>query len=173
MEKRTIRNAGPGDIEQIMLIERSSFHENIRESRSVFLERIAFFREGFLVLEIDDHVCGYISSEIWNYSENITATRFILNHRLCEVHTTTGSELYISSIGILEEYRGKGYGNLLFSELSRRMIEKYAISSIILLVSANWNAAKRIYEKNGFEEMCRIPGFFYNGNEGIVMRKHL
>jgi len=133
MEKRNIRNAGPGDIEQIMLIERSSFHEHIRESRSVFLERIAFFREGFLVLEIDDHVCGYISSEIWDYAENITATSLTLNHRISETHTTTGSELYISSIGILEDYRGKGYGNLLFTELSRRMIEKYAISSMICL----------------------------------------
>jgi ribosomal-protein-alanine N-acetyltransferase len=173
MEKIAIRNAEPGDIEQIMHIEHESFREHIRESRSVFLERIAFFREGFLVLEIDDHVCGYISSEIWDYAENITATSFTLNHRISETHTTTGSELYISSIGILEEYRGKGYGNLLFTELSRHMIEKYAISSMILLVSANWDAARKIYEKNGFEEMYRIPGFFDKGNEGIVMRKHL
>ncbi|MDP2215792.1 MAG: N-acetyltransferase [Methanolobus sp.] len=173
MEKISIRNAEPGDIEKIMHIEHESFQEHIRESRDVFLDRISAFREGFLVMEICEDICGYISSEIWDYAENITATSFTLNHRISETHTTTGSELYISSIGILEKYRGKGYGNLLFTELSCRMIEKYVISSMILLVSASWDAARKIYEKNGFEEMCRIPGFFDKVNEGIVMRKHL
>lgn len=168
-----IRNAKPEDIEQIMRIEDESFEEHIRESRSVFLDRISAFREGFLVLEISGDICGYISSELWDYSEDIQESKFDLNHRISNVHSITGSELYISSIGILREYRGKGYGKLLFSELSSRIAKKFAISSMILLASANWDAARNIYEKSGFKEIFRIPGFFADGEEVIVMRKYL
>lgn len=175
MEKITIRNARPADIEQIMNIENESFHENIRESRSVFQERISYFAEGFLLLEINGEVCGYISSEIWDHLENIKGDRFTLGHRIGDVHTSSGKELYISSIGVLERYRGKGYGNLLFAELSREVSQRYPISSMILLVSENWTAARKIYERNGFRELHRIPGFFNEENisEGIVMRKYL
>jgi ribosomal-protein-alanine N-acetyltransferase len=173
VENISIRNAEPRDIGQVMRIEHESFYADICESMSVFLDRIHTFPEGFLVLEICGDVCGYISSEIWDYSENVPDSRFILNHMTGDVHTTAGSELYISSIGILKEHRGKGYGKLLFSDLSCRVIEKHAISSMILLVSAKWDAARRIYEKNGFKETHRISGFFGEGEEGIVMRKHL
>ncbi|MCQ6962723.1 GNAT family N-acetyltransferase [Methanolobus chelungpuianus] len=175
MEKITIREAGSADVNQIMLIEDESFHENIRESKAAFLERIAHFPEGFLLLEINSKVCGYISSEIWDHPENITEDSFALSHRISEVHTTAGKELYVSSVGILKKHRGKGYGDLLFTELSGRVSKRYPISSIILLVSESWPAARKIYERNGFVELRRIPGFFseekrYNG---IVMRKRL
>ncbi len=173
MEKISIRNARSRDIEQIMRIEHGSFDAHICESSSVFLNRIDTFQEGVLVLEISGDVCGYISSEIWDYSEEIVDNRFNLNHMISDIHTTAGSELYISSIGILKEYRGKGYGKLLFSELSCRMIERYRISSMILIVSTKWDAARQIYEKAGFKEVHRIPGFFREGEEGIIMRRHL
>ncbi|MDK2833560.1 MAG: [ribosomal protein S18]-alanine N-acetyltransferase [Methanolobus sp.] len=175
MKKITIRSAESADIDQIMLLEDESFHENIRESRAAFLERIAHFPEGFLLLEINGEVCGYISSEIWDGPENITGDRFTLGHRISEVHTIAGKELYVSSLGILKKHRGKGYGDLLFTELSGRMSKRYPISSIILLVSENWLAARKIYERNGFRELHRIPGFFNEGNisEGIVMRRDL
>lgn len=174
MEKITVRNAEPTDIDKIMLIENESFHENIRESKAAFLERIAYFPEGFLLLEISGEVCGYISSEIWDHSEIVTDDRFTLGHRISDVHTTTGKELYVSSLGILKNHRGKGYGNLLFTELSGRLSKKYPISSVILLVSENWHAARKVYENNGFRELHRIPSFFNEDkiSDGIVMRRH-
>ncbi len=175
MEKIFIRNATIKDIEQIMEIEHESFCETVHEDRSVFRDRISTFPDGFLVLEVDESVCGYISSEIWNYSEEIREDMFDLNHCISTVHSTTGSELYISSIGILKKHRRKGYGKLLFLELSRRITEKYNISSMILIVSVQWTAAKKIYENSGFKEASRIHRFFDDGthSDAIVMRKYL
>ncbi len=175
LEDILIRNATINDIEDIMDIEHESFHETVYEDWSVFLDRISTFPDGFLVLEVNGNVCGYISSEIWNYSEDIREDMFDLNHNIGKVHTTTGSELYISSIGILKKYRGKGYGKLLFSELSKRIIEKYNILSMILIVSVQWTAAKKIYQNNGFEEKYLIQRFFddESNSNAIVMRKYL
>lgn len=170
-----IRNAQKDDLEEIMLIEHESFHKNIIEKRDVFLERIELFPEGFLLLENDDGITGYISSEIWEYTESIGPERFNLNHRMADIHTTAGSQLYISSIGVLKKHRGKGYGKLLFSELTERMNSKYEISDMILIVSENWDAARRIYENRGFIQVQRIPCFFDDdeNSDAIVMRKHL
>ncbi|WP_319506379.1 N-acetyltransferase [uncultured Methanolobus sp.] len=158
-----------------MLVEHDSFHKNIAESRSVFFDRIKVFPEGFLVLEIDGEIAGYISSEMWEHSENIDAERFCLNHTISEVHISGGSELYISSIGVIKKYRGKGYGKMLFSELVERISSSYRIASIILIVSENWDAARKIYENNGFLEIQRINGFFEDdeNSDAIVMRKYL
>ena len=171
--KPSIRNAEIDDIEAIMLIEKDSFHENIVESLETFLERIRVFPDGFLVLEIKGRVIGYISSELWEYLEETDAWKFGLDHGIADTHRVGGQELYISSIGILGEHRGKGYGDLLFSELERRIRGKYGIKSIILIVSGNWTAARKIYERNGFRDIGEIPGFFGDeeNSAAIVMRK--
>lgn len=175
METIIIRNATINDIKQIMDIEYESFCETVHEDRSVFIDRILTFPDGFLVLEINGYVSGYISSEIWTYSEEIREEMFNLNHSIRKVHNATSSELYISSIGILKEHRGEGYGNLLFTELFERITRRYKVSSIILIVSVMWTAAKRIYENNGFKEIYIIHDFFKEeiNPDGIVMRKYI
>ncbi|WP_292467944.1 N-acetyltransferase [Methanolobus sp.] len=172
--KISIRNAKKSDIEIILLVENDSFHENIAESRDVFFDRMKVFPEGFLVMEIDGEIGGYISSEMWGHSENIDTERFRLNHTIADVHRSDGSELYISSIGILTKYRAKGYGKMLFSKLIERISSSYKIASIILIVSVNWDAAKKIYESSGFLEIQRIIGFFEDddNSDAIVMRKY-
>ncbi len=175
MDKISIRAAEKNDIECIMLIEHESFHENIVESRAVFLDRLGIFPQGFLVLEIKGKIAGYISSEIWEYSENIDIKKLDLNHSINDVHRSTGSQLYISSLGVLKEYHGKGYGTILLLELVKQITRRYKISHMLLIVSVNWKAARKIYEKNGFKEVQRIPDFFveYDNCDAIVMRKHL
>ncbi|MBA2859752.1 ribosomal-protein-alanine N-acetyltransferase [Methanococcus maripaludis] len=175
MEKMVIRNARKTDIDEIMNIEYDSFIEGISENRNVFLDRIATFQNGFLVLEVDSEILGYISSEIWEYSENIDEKMFDLNHDIKKVHKCNGSELYISSIGILKKHRKNGYGNLLFKELIEKISKNYKISSMILTVSVNWKPAIKLYEKNGFKEIGRIKEFFEDddSSDGIVMRKYI
>ncbi|WP_407355063.1 GNAT family N-acetyltransferase [Methanolobus sp. WCC5] len=173
--KISIRNALENDINEIMLIEQGSFHANIVESRDVFLDRIRIFPQGFLVLEIGNLVVGYICSELWEHSEDIPAGNFRLNHTITEVHRNDGTQLYISSLGILQEHRKKGYGKKLFSELEKRAIAECRISSMVLVVSVRWGAAIRIYEKHGFREIQRIKYFFDDSarSDAIVMRKQL
>ncbi|MDI3485502.1 MAG: [ribosomal protein S18]-alanine N-acetyltransferase [Methanolobus sp.] len=173
--KISIRNAEKEDIEGIMCVEHDSFHPNITENSDNFLERIEVFQKGFLVMLIDGEIAGYISSELWNYSKNIGTEKFVLGHSITETHKNDGKELYISSIGVLEKYRGRGYGNTLFSELVSRICSEYEISSIVLIVSENWHAAKRIYEKSEFHEIQIIKCFFDDDekSDAIVMRKQI
>jgi len=175
LEKVVIRNVRKNDINEIMNIENDSFVEGISESRDAFLNRINTFSDGFLVLEVDSEVLGYISSEIWEYFENIDEKMFNLNHDIKKVHNINGSELYISSIGVLKKHRKKGYGNLLFNELIERITKKYKISSMILTVSAKWNAAIKLYEKNGFKKIGILKEFFEDDecSDGILMRKYI
>nr|WP_321497104.1 N-acetyltransferase [uncultured Methanolobus sp.] len=173
--KISIRNAEKGDIEGIMSVEHDSFHSNIVENSDTFLERVKAFSDGFLVVEIDGEIAGYISSELWDHSENIDTEKFVLGHSITETHRNDGKELYISSIGVLKKYRGKGYGNALFMELVNRIRGKYEILSIILIVSEDWHAAKRIYENGGFREIQKIKCFFDDDekSDAIVMRKQI
>ncbi|TQD28310.1 N-acetyltransferase [Methanolobus vulcani] len=173
--KISIRNTEKEDIEGILSVEHDSFHPNIAENADTLLERIEVFPNGFLVMEINGEIAGYISSELWDYSENIDTEKFELGHSITETHRYDGKELYISSIAVLKMYRGKGYGDALLSELISNICNKYGISSIILMVSVNWIAAKRIYEKNGFHEIQVINGFFDDDerSDSIVMRKQI
>lgn len=163
------------DIPKIMLIEQESFHDNVIESKDVFQERIGVFSEGFLILETEDNIAGYICSELWEHSENIDTEKLSLNHKISDTHKNTGSDLYIASIGVLGRYRGKGYGSILLNELEERVKITHDVSAILLAVSVKWEAARGIYEKNGFEEVQRIKGFFEDEDisDAIVMKKIL
>lgn len=64
-----ITNASTTNIDSIMNIENDSFLPGIQEKKSVFLERISAFPEGFFLLKNNqDNIIGYFCSEIWNLS---------------------------------------------------------------------------------------------------------
>lgn len=172
------REATSEDINDIMFIEDNSFCQGIREERDVFLERIITFPTGFLLLEHEGRVIGYICSELWRYQENIDVEDLKLGHWIKNIHDPAGEELYISSMGILPEFRGEGLGALMFESLSNRLLKTYPqIKSILLIFSRNWLAAQRIYQRNGFREITIMPNFFQPLNlehqDGIVMRRRV
>ena len=173
-----LRKACMADISDIMEIESESFEPGIAESRDVFIERITTFNEGFLVLEdLNINKCiGYIASELWRYSEIINNDSFALGHSIKSRHCDNGNEIYISSTGTLSSYRKHGLGGFMFDELLKILRNKRTdITSAILIVSTEWIAAKKIYLKNNFYEICCIESFFrpINGtpSDGVVMRK--
>lgn len=174
------RTARENDIESIMNIERSSFSADICEKEDVFIERIRVFKDGFYIMEYQGQVIGYLCSEIWNYKEKIDDSDFVLGHSIRTAHDTEGNEVYISSMGILPDFRGMGLGKLMFEEFLKYIIRKYEkIKSQVLIVSENWNNARKIYIKNGFEEVAILKNFFYHRDaprlkeNGIIMRKIL
>ena len=175
-----IVNAKKEDIHQIMDLERLGFLPGIIELESVFLERIEFFSDGFLLLKElkNNQIIGYICSEIWEYIENIDKEMFELNHSIRNLHSLSGEELYVSSMTIHPDFRGEKLGQLLFLECINQVIKKYThIKSILLIVNETWQQAKNIYEQNGFNKVCHIPDFFEPTNsppqKAIVMRKSL
>ncbi|WNY29214.1 hypothetical protein MmiEs2_14380 [Methanimicrococcus stummii] len=184
----TIRKANADDIDDIMKIEHLSFHPEVIESKKVFEDRIAAFSDGFLIAEIENEdggkeIAGYISSELWNYSKDIPYSNFSLNHSVYETHSDSGEELYISSIAVNPAVRGGKIGKRLFTELLKSVSEKYALKSAILLVNSDWQNAYKMYQKEGFVTVDKIPDFFPvlenadSGEDlsgvGIIMRKTL
>jgi len=172
-----IRQARKEDLESIMKVEESSFIPNVQETWQTFCSRIDVFATGFLVL-VDNKgdVQGYFSSEIWDAIPNDNKV-FILDHDIHKVHKNGGEVLYISSFAITPSLRGKGLGKPFF----RRCLEIVAkanpsIKNSILIVSQEWESARRIYEKLGFKTIRCIPSFFASevipgGADGLVMWK--
>lgn len=181
MEGFYLREATEADLEGIYAVEISAFHEGLVEDRSVFLERLRVYREGFILLinAHDDEIVGYLSTERWFYKEDVKFEEFRLGHGIYEAHNIQGEELYISSTGILPEYRGNGLGKRFFQEGIHFILSREkGIKSLLLLVNHEWTIPRSIYEKAGFSEVCRFKDFFkattgeYLG-DGIVMRKNV
>ncbi|MCL2549877.1 MAG: GNAT family N-acetyltransferase [Methanimicrococcus sp.] len=186
-----IRKATADDIGGIMEIEHLSFHSDVIESKKVFEDRIAVFSDGFLVAVADTgnerKIAGYISSELWAFSEgskgseNIPYSNFNLNHSVYETHRDDGEELYISSVAVDPAFRGGQIGKKLFTGLLETIQRKYQPKSVILLVNGDWQNAYTMYQKEGFETVADIPGFFPvlensgpgSSGTGIIMRKSL
>ncbi|WP_432665921.1 GNAT family N-acetyltransferase [Wukongibacter baidiensis] len=178
--KIEFRLANDNDIEDIMRIETSSFDLEICEKSEVFLERINVFHKGFFIMEYGNETIGYLSSELWEYKDDIAEKDFKLGHSIKESHRNNGTELYISSMGVSPKYRGKQLGKLMFEEFSKYIVTtNNNLKSIILIVSEKWKRARKIYKDNSFQEILRIESFFeYNkqsdyNEDGIVMRKYL
>lgn len=177
--KITFRNASLGDISKIMNIEHSSFGAGICEEEKVFAERISTFPDGFRVMDYDGKIIGYICSELWEKTDELSQVLFTLGHSIKGQHVPHGKEVYISSMGIMPEYRSLGLGKTMFDAFISHITAKLCdIESIILVVSENWHKARRIYSKNGFKEIDRLDGFFQYGTgtsrseDGIIMRRH-
>ncbi|MTI71599.1 MAG: GNAT family N-acetyltransferase [Firmicutes bacterium] len=178
MNKINFRKATLGDIKDIMKIEKDSFDNNIIEQEHVFKERIRIFNDGFLVATLNNKVIGYICSELWNFNDDLNIDAFRLGHSISECHINNGNELYISSMGLLKEYRGFGYGSNMFNFLiNKHKSNSNKIKSVILLVSYEFKKAKQMYEKQGFRELFEVKSAFrFNSNNvqsGLVMRKIL
>ena len=87
MKNMIIRSAAEKDITTIMDTEQASFIPQIREKKSVFLERIKICRNCFIIFE-DEKTgisTGYFSAERWS-SIPLTADGFALNHNAANVH---------------------------------------------------------------------------------------
>jgi ribosomal-protein-alanine N-acetyltransferase len=172
------REAKLSDIDNIMYLEEKCFNIYTQESKDVYENRIKYFPEGFIVLENDSTLYGAISSEIWNYKENILPNDFILGHSIKEQLDLNGNELYISSIGILPQYRSNGYGKKLFNELITHIKMLFPkVTKGILLLNETWISAMKIYQDFGFQYVCEFPNFFIaddkSKQKAIVMRKAL
>lgn len=176
MKEFRLRRAELNDIDKIMRIEKASFDPESREDKSVFIERLNVYSDGFFVMEWESEIIGFICTELWTYKEDVVEADFELGHSILDMHKDKGSELYISAIGIAPKYRGKGAGKMLFQEGTGRILkENPHIKSQILIVSQAWKNARKIYKKSGFREVLRITDFFENKagekEDGIVMRK--
>jgi ribosomal-protein-alanine N-acetyltransferase len=169
-----LRQADIQDISSIMEIEKQAFILSIQEKQETFLQRIQTFPQGFLLFSIEQNSVplGYFASELWK-SYTIPHS-FALEHSALKSHCPNGNILYISSFGLVNHCRGKGWGKKFFQEaISLIISSNKQISSILLLVNENWLNARHIYKSLGFTEIHTISHFFPTSESGIIMEKTL
>lgn len=74
---------------------------------------------------------------------------------------------WISTIGVHPDYRRRGIGANLLAECEARLEEP----RLRLTVRAGNAPAITLYEQFGYEEVDRWPGYYADGETGIVMEK--
>jgi ribosomal-protein-alanine N-acetyltransferase len=184
MDALSIRSARADDIDAIMLLEHRGFHAAICESRQVMLQRLLHFADGFLILQDDaGNAIGYLCSELWaggHASDDASGdafddAHFTLGHDIAESHHADGDRLYISSMTIHPDHRGGGFGRRFFEQsiaLLRKRLPQLRES--VLMLSAEWHGAQRIYQSCGYVEVMRLPGFFssiaISDTDALVMK---
>lgn len=165
-----LRVAREDDIDRIMELEAGGFAPAIRESREVMLTRLRHFPQGFLVLEHDlEHggaqVIGYLCSERWTRGAadggQFDPAHFTLGHDIRDTHHANGDCLYISSMTIAPAHRGNGMGRRFFTQALALLRQRLpGLRASVLLLSAEWQGAQRIYQSCGYTEIARLDGFF-------------
>lgn len=180
MTTLAIRTARVDDLDAIMQLEAGGFPPAINESREVMQRRMEHFADGFLVLDHADGVIGYLCSELWAHDHaggapHCDVAHFALGHDIRQTHRRDGTHLYISSMTIAPTHRGGGLGRRFFQQsvaLLRARLPQ--LRSSVLLLSAEWQAAHRIYRDCGYAEVARLPDFFIDiaaqDADAIVMR---
>jgi ribosomal-protein-alanine N-acetyltransferase len=176
-ENINIRNACLADVDAIMEIEYACFERGVMESREVFKNRIRLFPEGFLVVDdqISSRGIAYLSSELWEKRYD-GKYYFTLDQPIEKKHNANGAVYYISSMGVLPDYRGKGIGSRLF-ERSLKVAGSLGCMEAILIVGETWNHAQAIYTKQGFSVLYKLKEFFHPEKDepydAIVMWREL
>ncbi|MNJ94343.1 Acetyltransferase (GNAT) family protein [compost metagenome] len=162
MHNLNVRCARPDDIERIMELEAGGFHQHIQEEQSVMLERMHHFPQGFLVLANDSDVAlAYLCSELWEIGSSLPHTAFALGHDIKDTHRADGSQLYISSMTVAPECRGSGLGKKFFQQSVHMLRAQLThVRGAILLLSAEWTGAHKIYQDSGYTEIARLKDFF-------------
>lgn len=165
------------DLDRIMELERQGFAAGHRELRSAYAQRIATFPHGSLMAWREPDCVGCVFSEIWRATPEPNAAHFQLGHDIRARHDPVGgTELYISSMTLAPAVRGQGLGAPLLHGCMAHVAQAYPLlTSVVLLVNANWAAARRIYAAAGFVEVARLDGFFGASGgapeDGLVMRR--
>lgn len=139
---------------------------------------------------------GYFTSELWSSVpvpqhdqaleagvvpvlqpklEKALTKQFALGHKMHATHQKSGSVLYVSSVALLQQYRGRGLGEAFFrASLSALCGAQSHIQSVVLLVNEEWQSARRMYDALGFVPLYALPEFFpsLHGKraDGIVMK---
>jgi ribosomal protein S18 acetylase RimI-like enzyme len=80
------------------------------------------------------------------------------------------------TMGLVEQFRGKGIGNSLLEAAIQRAAKEKIIEIIYLTVRADHPGAIKLYQKAGFEKLIRLEKDTKIGNDyydGLMMRKFL
>jgi [ribosomal protein S18]-alanine N-acetyltransferase len=141
-----IRHFAPEDFQEIVEVEKEAFSEH---DSLVYMNFYEMVGDGFLVAEQDGKVVGYV-----------------VGYRSAE------NEGHIFSVGVREEYRGRGIGTELIHMICGIFVAnglKYAR----LEVRNSNKKAQKLYRSIGFVPCWTEKKYYTDGEDGMVMKMHL
>lgn len=147
MQRRfSVRPMRLADMHRILAIERASFAADAYD-RNLFAEYHRLAGPLFLVVEGSGGVCGY-------------AIVF------------PGERAELISIAVAPRHRGTGAARALMASLLRRL-KRRGIPRLNLTVKVTNDRARAFYESYGFRKLRRVPGYYEDGADGVLMRLEL
>ena len=81
-------------------------------------------------------------------------------------------KLHVHSVAVIEGFRGKGIGRMLFEETIRQARAR-GIGVIFLEVSTRNDAAIRLYEKMGFRRVGVRENYYADGSDAYIYTLNL
>lgn len=158
MYKLKVRNIGKEELDQIVIVERESWPEDLRASREKFESRLNIFPDGVFGVYVNDRLFGVSTSIVvdYNLSDEFDWNK-ITGEGYGTTHNINGNALYVISVGTsqtqklnhirkyLKENGYKGLGTELVErqkDLARRLRKQY------VLLTARVPGYRKHYEKN-------------------------
>jgi ribosomal-protein-alanine N-acetyltransferase len=156
----TIRRFKASDMDRVLEIERASFGKDAYD-RKLFAEYERKCGGLFLLAEGSRTVDGYsIACVSGKYSSLVKRGSLVRRNDLVAS---------LESIAVDPRARGKGAASSLLKSTIRRL-KLQGVHRITLMVRRSNAVALQFYERRGFTAVRRAPGYYENGEEGLVMR---
>ncbi|MXV61421.1 ribosomal protein S18-alanine N-acetyltransferase [Natronorubrum sp. JWXQ-INN-674] len=103
----------------------------------------------------------------------VRGDREVAGYIVADVAQTFGRQLgHIKDIAVHPDHRGTGIGSALLSRAIAVLTARGA-DSVKLEVRRSNEGAKRLYRKFGFEPLRRVPNYYENDEDAIVMLRKL
>ncbi|MBL4773548.1 MAG: GNAT family N-acetyltransferase [Alcanivoracaceae bacterium] len=140
-----IREVKISDLARCDEIETISYQGDEAASKDKILTRITNYPEGFIVLEVNGEIAGFINSGATHVVE-------LENEEFKELkgHDADGEHIVIMSVVVHPDYQGSGYANMLMDSFIA-MMQKLNKSSIHLICQTS---LVKMYEKQSFSYEC-------------------
>ena len=141
MTQPTFRQAVPRDTARCFEIERTAYEGDEAATAEKIAKRIAVYPEGFLVMEVDGQIVGFINSGC--------ARQVVMSDESFKDlvgHEPDAPNVVIMSVVIAPAYQGRGYSTLLMREVVARM--RRAGKSAIHLMCKSRHVD--LYTKHGY-----------------------
>jgi ribosomal-protein-alanine N-acetyltransferase len=143
-----IRRARTPDIDQILTIERASFHEPW--DRETISQSIELFTTSCFVAEYRGELVGFLIGS--------------------PQPVEGGYYGHIANLAVVAQCRRRGVGHLLLKRAEQQFLLDGA-QGVQLEVRESNRAARNFYKKEGYEEVFIFPWYYSDDENAIVMMK--
>lgn len=153
MSNYKIRNVAESDLDRCFEIEKVSYEGNEAATREKIRKRIRKYPEGFIVLDLNGMVVGFINC-------GATDDVDLANEEFKDLigHEPNGKHIVIFSVVIHKDFQGKGFAGKLLTDFIDR-IKRMQKTSIYLICR---DSLIEFYKKYGFEYI-RKSDFTHGG----------